>query len=104
MSVVYDGLALCVRVDDIAMTFVRSHFESDMYSHCNIFKHFQGTSPLTVASCRASRVDEDPAWFSYQYDYYKVNLLALSRPELIAAARLIAGRKSVTWNKDNCVK
>jgi len=92
-SVVHDGLALCVRVDDVAMTFARSHFESAMYSHCSIFKHFQGASPLTVASCRASRVDE-----------YKVNLLALSRPELIAAACLIADRKSVTRNKDNCVK
>ena len=34
----------------------------------------------------------------------QVNLLALSRPELIAAARLIADGKSVTRNKDNCVK
>ena len=51
-----------------------------------------------------SCVDEDPVWFSCQYDNYKVNLLALSRPELIAAARLIADRKSATRNKDNCVK
>jgi len=91
-------------VDDISMTFARSHFESAMYSHCSIFKRFRGASPLTVASCRASRVDEDPVWFRYQYDNYKVNLLALSRPELIAAARLIADRKSVARKKDNCVK
>ena len=72
-SVVYNGLALCVQVDDIAMTFACSHFESAMYSHCSIFEHFQVASPLTVASCRVLRVDEDPGWFSYQYDYYKVN-------------------------------
>ena len=43
-SVVHDGLALCVRVDDVAMTFARSHFESAMYSHCSIFKRFRGAS------------------------------------------------------------
>jgi len=72
------------------MTFAQSQFESAMYSHGSIFKHFLGASPLAVASCCASRVDDDPIWFSYQDDCYKVNLLALPRSVLIAAAHLIA--------------
>jgi hypothetical protein len=91
-------------VDDIAMTFARSHFESAMYSHCSIFKRFLGASPLTVASCLDLRVDDDPIWFSYQDDYYKVNLLALLRPVLIAVARLVADRKSLARIKDNGVE
>jgi hypothetical protein len=91
-------------VDGIAMTFARSQFESAMYSHCSIFKRFLGASPLTVASCWASRVDDDPIWFSYQDDYYKVNLLALPRSVLIATARLIADGKSPPRIKDNCVE
>jgi len=91
-------------VDGIAMTFARSQFESAMYSHCSIFKRFLGASPLTVASCCASCVDDDPILFSYQDDYYKVNLLALLRSVLIAAARLVADGKSLLWTKDNCVE
>jgi len=86
------------------MTFARSQFESAMYSHCSIFKRFLGASPLTVASCCASRVDDDPIWFSYQDDYYKVNLLALPRSVLIAAARLVTDGKSLPRTKDNCVE
>jgi len=48
-------------------------------------------------------VDDDPIWFSYREDYYKVNLLALPRSELTAAARLVADGKSLLRTKDNCV-
>ena len=75
-----------------------------MYSHCSIFKRFLGASLLTVVSCRASRVDDDPVWFSYQDDYYKVNLLALLRSVLIAVAHLVTDGKSLAQTKDNCVE
>jgi len=49
-------------------------------------------------------VDDDPIWFSYQKDYYKVNLLAWPQSVLIAAARLVADWKSLLQTKDNCVE
>jgi hypothetical protein len=66
-SVVYDGLALCVRVDGIAMTFARSQFESAMYSHLSIFKRFLGASKR-LAWFPDSRVEtlevSTPKWLS----------------------------------------
>ena len=65
-------------------------------------QHLQAFSGCFFSHCCImSCVDEDPV---VSMIIIQVNLLALSRPELIAAARLIADRKSATRNKDNCVK
>ena len=76
-SVVYDGLALCVRVDDIAMTFARFTFWIRYVFSLQHLQAFSGcfSSHCCIMSC----VDEDPVWFSCQYDNYT------SQPSCIVA-------------------
>ncbi|KAG1773640.1 hypothetical protein EV702DRAFT_1129554 [Suillus placidus] len=108
VAVVFDGVGLSIRVDNISMTFTHAHFESAAYVHCSVFTRFKiyqaaaqrGTPLPTAASCITSRLKDDPRWFSYPDACYTDNLSALSAPVLRDAALRVGTKRSDVRNKE----
>jgi len=62
-----------------------------------------GASLLTESLYLASKLNDDPSWFSYPDGCYRANPLTLSPPVLSAAAHLITDKRSLTQNKESCL-
>jgi len=106
VSVLFDGVSLCVCIDNVPMTFGRAWFESPGYSHCKVFSRFlllMRNSSATTAQCLTSCVHDDPAWLHYVDECYEVNLNGLPASILSTSARTLPSGKSVVRKKHEYV-
>jgi hypothetical protein len=91
-------VSLFIAVDGLQQTFSLSHFETETYTHCSVFRRFAAAHAHlllpTVASLAASTQHNDPPWFHHEYEQYHNSLQTLSARHLISVALTLVSCKS----------
>jgi hypothetical protein len=106
VTVVFDGTSLCIAMDGHRETFPCSYFESEVYTHCSVFRRFQigNVRFSATAGCIAKlRQQDDPPWFHYDDASYQHNLQALPAPTLVSIAKSLVVRQSSCRTKKDAI-
>jgi hypothetical protein len=97
VAVIFDGVSLFIAVDGLQQTFSLSHFETETYTHCSVFRRFAAARAHllpTVASLAASTQHNDPPSFHHEYEQYHNSLQTLSARHLVSVALTLVSCKS----------
>lgn len=104
VTIVFDGVSLSVDIDGLHQNFERSHFESQTYTHCSVFRRLAaGTIDLlpTVASLAVLRQHDVPPWFHYKDGHYYQSLQTLTARHLLSVVlTLVSCKTSCRTKKD----
>jgi len=99
VSVLSDGVSLCVCIDNVPMTFDRAWFESPGYSHCKVFSRFlllMRNSSATTAQCLTSCVHGFIMWMNAMkstsmgclHPYYLLRLVPFRQESQLCARNM----------------